>query len=93
MNLLQQVDAEITATKGATPAPDVISRAEQAVVALAAHGLTNTAIGRRLGRSTNTIKSRLARLTVRLGARNRAHLVAVCISRGLIPPLRKDTPT
>lgn len=63
------------------------------VVALAARGLTNRQIGDRLYLSKSAVQSRLARGHRQYGTRNRAHLVAVCLSCGDIPPLREDPTT
>lgn len=64
---------------------------ELAAIALAARGNTNAQIGRALGLTEDGVKSRFARASLRLHTRNRAHTVAVCLSRGLIPLLREDT--
>lgn len=54
------------------------------VVALAAGGYTNRDIGRALGMSTETVKSHLASMTRRFGARDRAHLVLLAMRSGTI---------
>lgn len=54
------------------------------VVALAAGGYTNRDIGRALGMSTETVKSHMARMSRRFGARDRAHLVLLAMRSGAI---------
>ncbi len=54
------------------------------VLRLAAQGLTNSAIARRLNLKTETIKTHLSRAFARLGARDRANAVAIGMRRGLI---------
>jgi len=49
---------------------------EVEVLVLVADGLTNEAIAARLTITVETVKSHLRNLTAKLGARNRAHLVA-----------------
>lgn len=54
------------------------------VLRYVADGLTNADIGERLDLSWKTIKSHLARLSLVLGADNRAHAVAIALRTGLI---------
>jgi DNA-binding NarL/FixJ family response regulator len=60
------------------------SRREVEILALIAVGMTNPEIGRQLFLSLETIKTYIARLLPRIGARNRAHAVAIAIRRGWI---------
>jgi hypothetical protein len=53
-------------------------------LALLAAGLTNAEIAAAQDSNLNTVKSRVATLTRALGARNRAHAVAVAARRGLL---------
>lgn len=53
-------------------------------------GLDDVATGRRLLTTTNGVKSRIARLRPKMGARNRPHLVALAMTMGLI---RLDSPS
>jgi DNA-binding NarL/FixJ family response regulator len=81
---------------GAVPAPRAVpvadvggqartlSAREIQVLALAADGLSNPEIARELGLSALTVKSHLARMTRRLGARDRAHLVLLALRAGVI---------
>jgi DNA-binding CsgD family transcriptional regulator len=57
---------------------------EREVLALAASGLSTRAIGERLFLSENTIKSHLARIYGKLGARNRAEAVSAGLQAGWI---------
>jgi DNA-binding NarL/FixJ family response regulator len=74
----------------AVPVADVggqertLSAREVQVLALAADGLSNPEIARELGLSALTVKSHLARMTRRLGARDRAHLVLLALRAGVI---------
>jgi DNA-binding NarL/FixJ family response regulator len=74
----------------AVPVADVGGRArtlsarEVQVLALAADGLSNPEIARELGLSALTVKSHLARMTRRLGAHDRAHLVLLALRAGVI---------
>jgi DNA-binding NarL/FixJ family response regulator len=61
-----------------------LSAREVQVLALAADGLSNPEIARELGLSALTVKSHLARMTRRLGARDRAHLVLLALRAGVI---------
>lgn len=55
-----------------------------AVIELVARGLTNREIGRALGVGTETVKSHVARMSRRLGAHHRAHLVLIALRSGII---------
>jgi DNA-binding NarL/FixJ family response regulator len=74
----------------AVPVADVggqertLSAREVQVLALAADGHSNPEIARELGLSALTVKSHLARMTRRLGARDRAHLVLLALRAGVI---------
>lgn len=61
-----------------------LSEREKEVVRLAARGLNNKAIGLELFLGENTIKTHLRRLSVKLGARNRAHAVALLVLQGVV---------
>jgi len=86
------VDRAADAPPAARPVPvaDVggqertLSAREVQVLALAADGLSNPEIARELGLSALTVKSHLARMTRRLGAHDRAHLVLLALRAGVI---------
>lgn len=67
-----------------------LTRRELNVIALAARGETNGSIARKLGLSEEGVKSRTARARRAVRARTMAHLVAICLSRGLIDPLGEE---
>ncbi|WP_405461559.1 helix-turn-helix transcriptional regulator [Streptomyces sp. NBC_00101] len=56
------------------------------VLRLAANGYTNAEIARELWISEDSVKSHMRLAYEQLGARDRAHAVAVCLVRGLIHP-------
>lgn len=59
-----------------------ISRHEVRLLELAAAGTSNKDIGGQLFLAEDTVKSQLRRLYAKLGARNRAHAVAIAFRRG-----------
>jgi DNA-binding NarL/FixJ family response regulator len=63
--------------RAAAPAPvEALTEREEAALRLVAAGLTNAEIGGRLHVSPSTVKSHLASLQAKLGARNRVELAA-----------------
>jgi DNA-binding CsgD family transcriptional regulator len=84
------LDADPAPVARTVPVADVggqertLSAREVQVLALAADGLSNPEIARELGLSALTVKSHLARMTRRLGARDRAHLVLLALRAGVI---------
>jgi HD-GYP domain-containing protein (c-di-GMP phosphodiesterase class II) len=80
------VDAVLTAA-GAAPAgrsgaSGVLTDRERAVLDLVADGLTNGAIGRRLGISPKTVNAHLEHAYAKLGVSTRASAVVAALSRG-----------
>ncbi|MGP2441553.1 response regulator transcription factor, partial [Streptomyces sp. JW3] len=72
-----------------TVTPDVdnvLTEREREVVALAAHGASNTEIADRLVLSPFTVRSHIARSMAKLHARDRAQLVVVAYQSGLVRP-------
>ncbi len=59
---------------------------ERQVVVLAATGLSNDEIADRLGISVLTAKTHVNRAMVKVGARDRAHLVIAAYEGGLVHP-------
>lgn len=67
---------------GSDAAESAPSLREIDVLRLAADGLTNDAIARRLNLKTETVKTHMSRAFERIGARDRANAVAICMRRG-----------
>jgi DNA-binding NarL/FixJ family response regulator len=67
---------------GGQPAhrPAALSRREEEVVSLIARGLETPAIAKKLHISEHTVRAHVRRAMDRLGARTRAHLVAIMLS-------------
>lgn len=82
--------AEFVARPGPAPDPgqalDQLTERERDVVALAALGLDNTEIGKRLFMSPATAKTHISRSIAKLGARDRAQLVVLAYQTGLVRP-------
>lgn len=71
------------------PALFVQPTARQLEVAQAiADGLTDQGIADRLDIGLHTVHTHVEQLRDRLGARNRAHVVALCFQHGLLPTTR-----
>lgn len=70
-------------TSGMNLGPN-LTRREQQIVAEISRGRTNREIARSLQISHQTIKSHLARITIRLGAVNRAGIVGLAFRDGWI---------
>ena len=58
---------------------------EREVLALMSHGLGNSEIGQRLFVAEETVKTHTRKILAKLGARNRAHAVALAFRGGLVP--------
>lgn len=69
-------------SRGSNSAESVPTSRELDVLRLAADGLTNDAIARRLNLKTETVKTHMSRAFERIGARDRANAVAICMRRG-----------
>ena len=75
--LLTNTEAPLAAPSGDDPRQAQLSERELEVVDLIANGFTNGEIGKRLFISEETVKSHLRNVLARLGAKNRAHAVAL----------------
>jgi DNA-binding NarL/FixJ family response regulator len=68
------------------PALDELTEREREVLTLVGLGLSNTEIAERLYVSMSTTKTHIGRLLLKLGARDRAHLVIAAYEAGLVRP-------
>ncbi|MBO0805205.1 MAG: response regulator transcription factor [Nocardiopsaceae bacterium] len=59
---------------------------EREVLALIAHGMSNTEIAAKLVMSVPTAKTHVSRILAKLGARDRAQLVVIAYQSGLVKP-------
>jgi DNA-binding NarL/FixJ family response regulator len=74
-----------TAARGAAALPQLTER-EADVLGLVVAGLSNAEIANRLYLSTETIKTHLSRLLVKLNARDRTQAVIVAYETGFVTP-------
>jgi DNA-binding NarL/FixJ family response regulator len=70
----------------APPSLAALTERETEVLALVARGLSNAEIARKLYVSPATAKTHVARLLMKLGARDRAQLIIVAYETGLVTP-------
>jgi DNA-binding NarL/FixJ family response regulator len=66
------------------PRRDRLTEREREILALLAEGLSNRAVGERLGITERTVKFHVAEILARLGASNRAQAVAIAKARGIV---------
>ena len=80
------IQAYVNRTDGAAvDIYETLTPREREVLHLAAEGLSNPAIGVRLGISPRTAEVHRAHVMEKLGLRNRTELIAYALRRGLIP--------
>jgi DNA-binding NarL/FixJ family response regulator len=73
-------------TRVREPRPEPLSAAQARVLALAARGLTNAEIGRKMLISEATVKTHLLRACAKLGVSGRTAAVTKAIETGALPP-------
>ena len=66
------------------PRGTAVTKRQREILQLMADGHSNATIARRLGLSTETVKTHTKRLLARLQARDRAHAVAIALRNALI---------
>jgi DNA-binding NarL/FixJ family response regulator len=67
------------------PGPDpALTRREQEVLGMLAHGLSNAAIAAELSVSVNTVRNHVANLSAKLGAHSKLEAMSIAIQRGLL---------
>ncbi|MCX5396827.1 response regulator transcription factor [Streptomyces sp. NBC_00102] len=86
-SLIQRFLARTPPARSA-PTLETLTGREREVVMLAATGLSNDEIADHLGISVLTAKTHVNRAMVKLGARDRAHLVIAAYEGGLVHPAR-----
>jgi DNA-binding NarL/FixJ family response regulator len=84
--LIAQLTARTTAPRLNTDALAQLTTREKQIVGLVAHGLSNTDIGTALTISHATAKTHVSRAMAKLGARDRAQLVALAYQHRLVEP-------
>jgi DNA-binding NarL/FixJ family response regulator len=73
------------AREGEVDVYDLLTTRERQVLHLAAEGLSNPAIGERLGISPRTAQTHRAHVMEKLGLRTRRDLIVYAVNRGLFP--------
>ena len=88
-SVTRRLIADFAARADTAPAPpqaiEGITEREREVLALVGQGLSNAEIAERLVISAATAKTHVARLSAKLNARDRVHLVIAAYNAGLVP--------
>jgi DNA-binding NarL/FixJ family response regulator len=88
-SVTRRLISEFAARAKAPPPADslgVLTERERELVGLVGEGLSNDEIARRLVLSPATVKTHINRSMMKLGARDRAHLVVFAYEAGLVRP-------
>ncbi|GAA0801583.1 response regulator transcription factor [Spirilliplanes yamanashiensis] len=85
-HLIEEYVHRAAPAPAAPPSLAGLTERETEVLALVARGLSNAEIGERLYVSPATAKTHVARLLMKLGARDRAQLIIVAYETGLVTP-------
>jgi two-component system nitrate/nitrite response regulator NarL len=70
----------------AVPPPQALSPRERQVLEMAAHGLYDEEIARRLGTAANTVHNQVRSAMDKLGARSREHAIFLAVRYGIVDP-------
>jgi DNA-binding NarL/FixJ family response regulator len=81
--LVREAEASRRSAASDDAAP-TLTRRQLEIIRMVAAGLTNDAIASLIGVTSETVKTHLSRAFARLGARDRASAVAICMRRGLL---------
>jgi DNA-binding NarL/FixJ family response regulator len=84
--LIAEFTRRPASTRVAPAALDALTKRELEVLGLVAQGLSNSEIAQQLVVSPATSKTYVSRLLAKLGARDRAQLVAIAYETGLVSP-------
>ena len=87
------IEAYTRAQGGEIDAYEMLTTRERQVLHLAAEGLSNPAIAKKLGVSPRTAESHRARVMAKLGLRSRRDLIVYSIKRGLLPETSEPIPS
>lgn len=79
------------ARQGEVDVYERLTRRERQVLHLAAEGLSNPAMGKRLGISPRTAQTHRAHVMEKLGLRTRRDLIVYAVNRGLLPEAPPDS--
>lgn len=68
-----------------------LSEREKDICRLVGEGYSNQEIGSKLFITVNTVKTHLKRICAKLSAKNRAHIVGICLEKGLLNDTRSES--
>jgi DNA-binding NarL/FixJ family response regulator len=76
--------SDLNPTAPPLPPPKPLTHSELRVIALVADGSSDREIAREMRVSESTAKTYASRARLKVGARNRAHLVAIALRAGIV---------